>query len=47
MPVCLRAAELRAERMGMESCTLRDFRGQLKSNDSDLNVGRATQRNQH
>ena len=45
--VCLRAAELRTERMGMESYTLCDFRGQLKSDDGDLDVERVTQRVQH
>ena len=43
----LRTAELRAERMGMESYTLCDFRGPLKSNDGDLNVGCVTHRIQY
>ena len=43
----LRAAELRAERMGMESYTLCDFQEQLESDDGDLNVGRVTHGIQH
>ena len=47
-PVCLEVAELRADSMGMESCSLYDFRGQLKSDGSDLEkVGRVTHRVQH
>ena len=38
-PMCLEAAELRADSMGMESCSLYGFRGQLKSDESDLKRG--------
>ena len=43
----LRTAELQAEHMDMELYTLCDFRGQLKSSDGDLDVGRVTHRIRH